>query len=79
MYESEFEVSSTYKSILIERILGFDKKSKDFNLSLRNSDPVLRSMAYWILEDYTNSLNTLLEQGTRDVDDSDGVTGNDLE
>ncbi|XP_055486984.1 dmX-like protein 1 [Leucoraja erinacea] len=74
LYESEFEVSSTYKSILIERILGFDKKSKDFNLSLRNSDPVLRSMAYWILEDYTNSLNTLLEQGTRDVDDSDGVT-----
>ncbi|XP_032873372.1 dmX-like protein 1 isoform X3 [Amblyraja radiata] len=74
LYESEFEVSSTYKSILIERILGFDKKSKDFNLSLRNSDPVLRSMASWILEDYTNSLNTLLEQGTRDVDDSDGVT-----
>ncbi|XP_072137542.1 dmX-like protein 1 isoform X4 [Mobula birostris] len=73
LYESEFEVSSTYKSILIERILGFDKKNKDFNPSLRNSDPVLRSMAYWILEDYTNSLNTLLEEGTRE-NDSNGAT-----
>ncbi|GCB69975.1 hypothetical protein scyTo_0012523, partial [Scyliorhinus torazame] len=74
LYESEFEVSSTYKSILIRRILGFDTKSKDFNLSLRNSDPVLRSMAYWILEDYSNSLNTLLEQGMKENDDSSGVS-----
>ncbi|XP_067885987.1 dmX-like protein 1 isoform X2 [Heterodontus francisci] len=70
LYESEFEVSSTYKSILFRRILGFDAKNKDFNLSLRNSDPVLRSMAYWILEDYTNSLNTLLEHGMRENDPS---------
>ncbi|XP_067839107.1 dmX-like protein 1 isoform X2 [Heptranchias perlo] len=73
LYESEFEVSSTYKSILLRRILGFDPKSKEFNLSLRHSDPVLRSMAYWILEDYTNSLNTLLEQGLRE-NDSSGAT-----
>ncbi|XP_048383976.2 dmX-like protein 1 isoform X5 [Stegostoma tigrinum] len=70
LYESEFEVSFTYKSILVRRILGYDIKSKDFNLSLRNSDSVLRSMAYWILEDYTNSLNTLLEEGMKENDNS---------
>ncbi|XP_060693606.1 dmX-like protein 1 isoform X6 [Hemiscyllium ocellatum] len=74
LYESEFEVSSTYKSILVRRILGYDPKSKCFNFSLRNSDPVLRSMAYWILEDYTNSLNTLLEQGMKENDNC-SVTG----
>uniref|UniRef100_A0A4W3JDW5 Dmx like 1 n=1 Tax=Callorhinchus milii TaxID=7868 RepID=A0A4W3JDW5_CALMI len=61
LHESEFEVSSTYKSILFRRLLGFDTKSKELNPSFMHPDPVLRSMAYWILEDYTNALTTLLE------------------
>uniref|UniRef100_A0A4W3JQR7 Dmx like 1 n=1 Tax=Callorhinchus milii TaxID=7868 RepID=A0A4W3JQR7_CALMI len=74
LHESEFEVSSTYKSILFRRLLGFDTKSKELNPSFMHPDPVLRSMAYWILEDYTNALTTLLEQGMRETDDCNGTT-----
>uniref|UniRef100_A0A8C3C532 DmX-like protein 1 n=1 Tax=Cairina moschata TaxID=8855 RepID=A0A8C3C532_CAIMO len=60
LYESEFEVSNTYKSILQKRILGsaFPGKESSGNMYC---DPFLRSMAYWILEDYSKALDTLIK------------------
>ncbi|KAG7237538.1 hypothetical protein INR49_032155 [Caranx melampygus] len=58
LYESEFETSSTYKKILQRHVLGQDKQIPAHN------DPFLRSMAHWVLEDYSKALDTLLEQPT---------------
>uniref|UniRef100_A0A8C5UE28 Dmx like 1 n=1 Tax=Malurus cyaneus samueli TaxID=2593467 RepID=A0A8C5UE28_9PASS len=59
LYESEFEVSSTYKSVLQKRVLGSVSTGKE-------SDPFLRSMAYWILEDYSKALDTLIKHSVQD-------------
>ncbi|KAI3372724.1 hypothetical protein L3Q82_023186 [Scortum barcoo] len=56
LYESEFETASTYKKILQRHVLGQDKQIQ------AHQDPFLRSMAYWVLEDYSKALDTLLEQ-----------------
>uniref|UniRef100_A0A669B502 Dmx like 1 n=1 Tax=Oreochromis niloticus TaxID=8128 RepID=A0A669B502_ORENI len=56
LYESEFETASTYKKILQRHVLGQDKQIP------AHQDPFLRSMAYWVLEDYSRALDTLLEQ-----------------
>uniref|UniRef100_A0A3B4BG79 RAVE complex protein Rav1 C-terminal domain-containing protein n=1 Tax=Periophthalmus magnuspinnatus TaxID=409849 RepID=A0A3B4BG79_9GOBI len=56
LYESEFETASTYKKIL-QRIT----KPKYAGFA-SNLDPFLRSMAYWVLEDYSRALDTLIEQ-----------------
>ncbi|XP_019410499.1 PREDICTED: dmX-like protein 1 isoform X3 [Crocodylus porosus] len=69
LYESEFEVSSTYKSILQKRILGSSFHGKESSSSIHN-DPFLRSMAYWILQDYRRALDTLIKQPIGD--DGDG-------
>lgn len=65
LYESEFEVSNTYKSILQKRILGsaFPGKESSGNMYC---DPFLRSMAYWILEDYSKALDTLIKHSVED-------------
>ncbi|MBZ3877181.1 DmX-like protein 1 [Sciurus carolinensis] len=71
LYESEFDISATYKSILRKNILGIDSPVSEFS-SLHISmhyDPFLRSMAYWILEDYSGALETLIKQPTREDDD----------
>ncbi|XP_068279898.1 dmX-like protein 1 isoform X8 [Nyctibius grandis] len=72
LYESEFEVSSTYKSVLQKRILGgvFPGKESSGNM---HCDPFLRSMAYWILEDYSKALDTLIKHSAEDEgDEGDG-------
>ncbi|XP_008287374.1 dmX-like protein 1 isoform X2 [Stegastes partitus] len=56
LYESEFETASTYKKILQRHVLGHDKQIP------AHKDPFLRSMAHWVLEDYSRALDTLLEQ-----------------
>ncbi|KAH0628151.1 hypothetical protein JD844_008947 [Phrynosoma platyrhinos] len=61
LYESEFEIAGTYKSILQKRILGKRPHSTE-SPSNAHVDPFLRSMAYWILEDYSNALDTLISQ-----------------
>ncbi|XP_037658152.1 dmX-like protein 1 isoform X7 [Choloepus didactylus] len=63
LYESEFDTSATYKSILRKKVLGIDSP---INL---HYDPFLRSMAYWILEDYSSALETLIKQPIREDDD----------
>ncbi|GAB0205623.1 dmX-like protein 1 [Grus japonensis] len=70
LYESEFEVSSTYKSILQKRILGsaFPGKESSGNM---HCDPFLRSIAYWILEDYSKALDTLIKHSVEDGDEGD--------
>lgn len=60
LYESEFETSSTYKHILQSQVLSHDTQA--------HQDPFLRSMAHWILEDYSRALDTLLEQPSLDPD-----------
>uniref|UniRef100_A0A4W6C758 Dmx like 1 n=1 Tax=Lates calcarifer TaxID=8187 RepID=A0A4W6C758_LATCA len=60
LYESEFETSSTYKKILQRHVLVI------VILCIlqipAHQDPFLRSMAHWVLEDYSRALDTLLEQ-----------------
>ncbi|XP_010560647.1 PREDICTED: dmX-like protein 1 isoform X5 [Haliaeetus leucocephalus] len=72
LYESEFEVSSTYKSVLQKRILGsvFAAKESSGNM---HCDPFLRSMAYWILDDYSKALDTLIKHSAEDGD-GDGLS-----
>ncbi|XP_060787870.1 dmX-like protein 1 isoform X2 [Neoarius graeffei] len=62
LYESEFETSSTYKKILQRYVLGHDHQIP------MHQDPFLRSMAYWVLDDYSRALDTLLEQPDPNVD-----------
>ncbi|NXO00616.1 DMXL1 protein, partial [Rhinopomastus cyanomelas] len=71
LYESEFEVCSTYKSILQKRILGsaFPGQESSGNM---HSDPFLRSMAYWILEDYGKALDTLINHSIEGEGDEGG-------
>ncbi|XP_008941093.1 PREDICTED: dmX-like protein 2 isoform X3 [Merops nubicus] len=70
LYESEFETSVTYTSILYEKILGCHKDGSGFSCTKLHSDPFLRSIAYWIMKDYTRALDTLLEQTPKDEDEN---------
>ncbi|XP_077146958.1 dmX-like protein 1 isoform X1 [Ranitomeya variabilis] len=69
LYESDFEKSSTYKSILQKRVLGIESSGREPTLSSMHPDPFVRSMAYWILENYKKSLETLLKHLFRDEED----------
>uniref|UniRef100_A0A8D0L678 Dmx like 2 n=1 Tax=Sphenodon punctatus TaxID=8508 RepID=A0A8D0L678_SPHPU len=70
LYESEFEISSTYTSILYERILGCQKDGTEFSCTKLHPDPFLRSLAYWIMKDYIRALDTLLEQTPKEDDEN---------
>ncbi|XP_063782145.1 dmX-like protein 2 isoform X1 [Pseudophryne corroboree] len=70
LYESEFDTSSTYESLLYERVLGCLKDGTGFCCSRLHPDPFLRSIAYWIMKDYTKALDTLLEQTPKDDDEN---------
>ncbi|XP_074862571.1 dmX-like protein 2 isoform X2 [Carettochelys insculpta] len=70
LYESEFETSLTYTSILYEKILGCQKDGTGFKCTKLHPDPFLRSLAYWIMKDYTRALDTLLEQAPREDDEN---------
>ncbi|XP_063820250.1 dmX-like protein 1 isoform X2 [Pseudophryne corroboree] len=70
LYESEFEKSSSYKSILQKRVLGIESPGREPTLSSVHPDPFVRSMTYWILEDYRRALETLLTQLVREDDDT---------
>uniref|UniRef100_A0A6I8PMC7 Dmx like 2 n=1 Tax=Ornithorhynchus anatinus TaxID=9258 RepID=A0A6I8PMC7_ORNAN len=73
LYESEFETSSTYQSILHERVLGCQKDGTGFNCRRLHPDPFLRSLAYWVMKDYPRALDTLLEQTPKEEDDPAAV------
>ncbi|XP_054630214.1 dmX-like protein 1 isoform X1 [Dunckerocampus dactyliophorus] len=61
LYESEFETASTYKKILQRHVLGHDKQIP------MHQDPFLRSMAHWVLENYSKALDTLMEQTAKNT------------
>nr|XP_020023034.1 dmX-like protein 2 [Castor canadensis] len=69
LYESEIETSSTYMSILNQKILGCQKEGSGFNCRRLHPDPFLRSLAYWVMKDYTQALDTLLEQTPKEDDE----------
>jgi hypothetical protein len=64
LFESEFDKSATYKSILRKKVLGIGSPASELSSSSINAhhDPFLRSMAHWILEDYSAALETLIKQ-----------------
>ncbi|XP_063310187.1 dmX-like protein 1 isoform X1 [Pelobates fuscus] len=70
LYEPEFEKSTSYKSILQKRVLGIESPGKEPTLSFMHPDPFVRSMAYWILGNYSQALNTLLKQPVKEEDDA---------
>ena len=72
LYENDLEAStpSSFKNLLQEKVLGIDPSNpNDVDSDLQDppacSDPFLRSMAYWILNDYSSALETLLETYTK--------------
>uniref|UniRef100_A0A8D2ZUK1 Dmx like 1 n=1 Tax=Scophthalmus maximus TaxID=52904 RepID=A0A8D2ZUK1_SCOMX len=75
LYESEFETASTYKKILQRHVLGQDRQRCLTRISA-HPDPFLRSMAHWVLEDYSGALDTLLEQPTNSNSSSSVSTCN---
>nr|XP_021509572.1 dmX-like protein 1 [Meriones unguiculatus] len=71
LFESEFDKSATYKSILRKKVLGIGSQANELSSSNINAhhDPFLRSMAHWILEDYTAALETLIKQPATEDED----------
>ena len=65
----EGDRGSTYNRFLKEHILGIQCKSKADLVP--HSDPFLRSIAYWLIQDYSQSLETLLVTPTNCVKDCD--------
>uniref|UniRef100_A0A182RIV1 RAVE complex protein Rav1 C-terminal domain-containing protein n=1 Tax=Anopheles funestus TaxID=62324 RepID=A0A182RIV1_ANOFN len=62
LYEGEHDPTPpSFKKLLYEEVLGCDKNGENQDLSRAHPDPFLRSMALWILKDYTGSLSTLLD------------------
>lgn len=61
LYEGEHDATPpNYKKLLYEEVLGCDSDGNDQDISRAHPDPFLRSMALWLLKDYSGSLNTLL-------------------
>uniref|UniRef100_UPI00398EA49C dmX-like protein 2 isoform X1 n=1 Tax=Pristiophorus japonicus TaxID=55135 RepID=UPI00398EA49C len=73
LYESDYETSSTCKSILYGKVLGCKADGSEFVPSQLHPDPFLRSIAYWTLKDYSKALDTLLEQPTKGSEEHSGV------
>lgn len=61
LYEGEHDATPpNYKKLLYEEVLGCDSDGNNQDISRAHPDPFLRSMALWLLKDYSGSLNTLL-------------------
>ncbi|KAL7295893.1 hypothetical protein TKK_0010937 [Trichogramma kaykai] len=59
LYEDDM-TSPNFKRLMYEEILGCERDGSNPDVSRMHPDPFLRSMALWILKDYSGSLNTLL-------------------
>ncbi|XP_076849811.1 dmX-like protein 2 isoform X3 [Brachyhypopomus gauderio] len=73
LYEADFESSSTCQGILNEKVLGCDRDGRGFSCTRLHPDPFLRSIAFWIMKDYTQALDTLLEQTPKEHDENPEV------
>ncbi|XP_053667929.1 dmX-like protein 2 [Anopheles marshallii] len=81
LYEGEHDPTPpSFKKLLYEEVLGCDKNGENQDLSRAHPDPFLRSMALWILKDYTGSLSTLLDSQIGSMhplfDDESAALGN---
>uniref|UniRef100_G3PWX1 Dmx-like 2 n=1 Tax=Gasterosteus aculeatus TaxID=69293 RepID=G3PWX1_GASAC len=74
LYEADFENSSTCQGLLYEKVLGCNRDGSGYHCSRLHPDPFLRSIAYWIMKDYTRALDTLLERIPKDGDENPDVT-----
>lgn len=75
LYEADFENSSTCQGLLYEKVLGCNKDGGGYHCSRLHPDPFLRSIAYWIMKDYTRALDTLLERIPKEDDENPGQFG----
>uniref|UniRef100_A0A8C1VG41 Dmx-like 2 n=1 Tax=Cyprinus carpio TaxID=7962 RepID=A0A8C1VG41_CYPCA len=73
LYEADYESSSTCQGILYEKVLGCNRDGSGFSCTKLHPDPFLRSIAYWIMKDYTRALDTLLEQIYKEDDENPDV------
>lgn len=72
LYEADFENSSTCQGLLYEKVLGCNRDGGGYHCSRLHPDPFLRSIAYWIMKDYTRALDTLLERIPKEDDENPG-------
>uniref|UniRef100_A0A8C1PL25 Dmx-like 2 n=1 Tax=Cyprinus carpio TaxID=7962 RepID=A0A8C1PL25_CYPCA len=73
LHEADYESSSTCQGILYEKVLGCNRDGSGFSCTKLHPDPFLRSIAYWIMKDYTRALDTLLEQIYKEDDQNPDV------
>ncbi|KAK2853795.1 hypothetical protein Q5P01_006456 [Channa striata] len=73
LYEADFENSSTCQGLLHEKVLGCNRDGSGYHCSRLHPDPFLRSIAYWIMKDYTKALDTLLERIPKEDDEKPDV------
>ncbi|XP_059420708.1 dmX-like protein 2 isoform X4 [Carassius carassius] len=73
LYEADYESSSTCQGILYQKVLGCNRDGSGFSCTKLHPDPFLRSIAYWIMKDYTRALDTLLEQIYKEDDKNPDV------
>ncbi|KAI1904061.1 hypothetical protein AGOR_G00001800 [Albula goreensis] len=73
LYESDYESSATCKGILHERVLGCNRDGSAFSCTRLHPDPFLRSIAFWVMKDYSRALDTLLEQIPKEDDENPQV------
>ncbi|XP_026175507.1 dmX-like protein 2 isoform X2 [Mastacembelus armatus] len=73
LYEADFENSSTCQGLLYEKVLGCNRDGSGYHCSRLHPDPFLRSIAYWIMKDYTRALDTLLERIPKEEDENPDV------
>ncbi|KAM4744267.1 dmX-like protein 2 isoform 2-T2 [Anableps anableps] len=71
LYEADFENSSTCQGLLYEKVLGCNRDGSGYHCSRLHPDPFLRSIAYWIMKDYTRALDTLLERNPKEEENPD--------
>ncbi|KAG8301477.1 DmX-like protein 1, partial [Homalodisca vitripennis] len=83
LYEGDMDSTPpSLKRLLYEEVLGCDAKGENQSQQQAHPDPFLRSMALWILKEYTGSLNTLLQTNVGNMhplyqdDKQEGSTAN---
>uniref|UniRef100_A0AAV2LNI5 RAVE complex protein Rav1 C-terminal domain-containing protein n=1 Tax=Knipowitschia caucasica TaxID=637954 RepID=A0AAV2LNI5_KNICA len=73
LYEADYEKSPTCRGLLYEKVLGCNRDGNGYHCSRLHPDPFLRSIAFWIMKDYTLALDTLLERIPKDEDENPDV------
>lgn len=66
LYECELDslMPQNLKRIIYEECLGYDQHGQSYDQDNAHLDPFIRSMAYWMLKDYSAALGTLLDVNT---------------